>query len=322
MKNIVLILSCVLLFACGKDPQKRVIDGFALGTTYHIVYHSDSEIVQRSIDSLLNDFENSCSLYREKSLLSKINNNETDSLDNNITECLSVAGMVNRRSGGVYDVTIKPLVEAYGFYGEYGHGAVNKDSLRDIVGFDKVSVSNGKIVKADPRIQIDLNSLAKGYSVDLVSRWIAERGVSDFLVEIGGEVYCSGDNGGKGWKVGIDKPTDGNFTPGADMSMILTLKDKALATSGNYRRTYTDTHGKRVNHTFSPLTLESVVNSMASVTIVAPTVVEADAYATAVMAMGFEKGREMVESDKQLEALFIYYDRDSLRSYVTKNLGK
>lgn len=322
MKKIVLILTMALLFACGKEPQKRVLDGFALGTTYHIVYYSDKEITQYSIDSLLNEFENSCSVYRENALISRINTNKTDSADANITECIRVAGIVNAASEGAYDITIKPLVEAYGFYGNYGHGVVNKDSLREMVGFDKIQVSNGRIIKADPRVQIDLNSLAKGYSVDLVGRWIAAHGISDFLVEIGGEIYCGGDNLGKGWRVGIDKPVDGNFTPGAEMSMILTLENRALATSGNYRRNYIDKDGKKVNHTFDPLRMESVVNNMASVTILAPTVVEADAYATAIMAMGFECGRAMIEANKTLEALFIYYESDSLRSYETKGLRK
>lgn len=322
MKKIVFILTMAILLSCGKEPQKRVLDGFALGTTYHIVYYSDEEIAQYKVDSLLNDFENSCSVYRENSVISKINNNLSDNSDSNITECIRVAGLVNAASGGAYDITIKPLVQAYGFYGTYGHGTVNVDSLREIVGFDKLQITDGKIVKADPRVQIDLNSLAKGYSVDLVSRWLAARGISDFLVEIGGEIYCSGDNLGKGWRVGIDKPVDGNFTPGADMSMILTLENRALATSGNYRRNYTDSMGNRVNHTFDPLTMESVHNNMASVTILAPTVVEADAYATAVMAMGFERGRKMIEADKTLEALFIYYENDSLRSYSTKALEK
>lgn len=320
MRKIVLIVTMVLLLSCGREPQKRVMDGFALGTTYHIVYYGDDEIAQYSIDSLLNEFENSCSVYRVDSRLSKINTNLSDSADANIIECIRVAGVVNAASGGAYDITIKPLVEAYGFYGTYGHGAVNQDSLRAFVGFDKISVSNGKVVKTDPRVQIDLNSLAKGYSVDMVSRWFRERGISDFLVEIGGEVYCSGDNLGKGWRVGIDRPVDGNFTPGAEMSMVLTLEDRALATSGNYRRNYTDSLGKRVNHTFDPLTMESVVNNMASVTILAPTVVEADAYATAVMALGFEKGRAMIEADKTLEALFIYHEHDTLKTYSTKGL--
>lgn len=322
MRRIILILTLALLFACGREPQKKMLDGFALGTTYHIVYYGDKEITQYSIDSLLNEFENSCSVYRENSRISKINTNQSDSSDGNITECIRVAGIVNAASGGAYDITIKPLVEAYGFYGNYGHGAVNKDSLREVVGFDKIKVSDGKVVKTDPRVQIDLNSLAKGYSVDLVSRWIAQYGISDFLVEIGGEIYCSGDNLGKGWRVGIDRPVDGNFTPGAEMSMILTLKNRALATSGNYRRNYTDSLGKRVNHTFDPLTMESVVNNMASVTILAPTVVEADAYATAVMAMGFEKGCAMIEADKTLEALFIYHENDTLKTYSTKGLER
>lgn len=318
MRLLLITLTISLLFGCTeKQSVRRVIDGFAQGTTYRIVYHSDKEIRKHSIDSILSKFDSSCSVYKPSSQITQINKGLIDTLDTNILMCIDIAREVYHASGKRYDITIKPLVEAYGFYsGKKSHEKIDTTYLRSIIGFDKIEVDGNKIIKPK-NVQIDLNSLAQGYSVDLVGDWIVEQGIIDFLVEIGGEIYCYGDNRGKGWRVGIDAPIDGNIIPGANLQSIVVLNDMALATSGNYRKNYTTEDGERVNHTFDPLTLKSINNNIASVTILANTAIRADAYATAVMAVGFEKGREMVERDSTLEAMFVSWKCDTLQTYST-----
>lgn len=308
-KGIFIALGVLLLLSACREKERRYeMDGFAQGTTYHIVYRSGAEepVAQRSIDSVLAEFDNSCSIYNPASLLSRINRNETDSVDRYIAGCIAVAQRINRESGELYDITVKPLVSAYGFGAEGARERVNVDSLLQFVGMDKIAVSDGRLVKGDPRVEIDLNSIAQGYAVDLLAGYIRSRGVTDFLVELGGEIYASGTNGGRAWRIGIDRPVDGNFTPGADLQVILEVGDRGLNTSGNYRKFHTDASGRRINHTLNPMTGESVQNSLLSATVIAPDATLADGYATMLMAIGLEAGQAFLAQRDDLEGYLIY----------------
>lgn len=325
-----ILTACLLFLGCvacsDKSGEKCVLskfDGFAQGTTYHIVVKSDRSVdLGGEIDSLLRVVDRSMSLYDAESLLSRLNRNETDSVDGFIARCMDEARRIAEQTGGLYDVTVKPLTSAYGFAGEEAVGRPNVDSLLELVGYRKVSVENGRLVKADGRMQIDLNSIAQGATSDYIAGYIDSLGFSDYLVEVGGEIFSRGTNAsGKPWVVGIDRPAEGNFTPGADLQVKIGLSGCGLATSGNYRKFYTDASGRKIVHTVDPLTGEPVVSNLLSATVVAPTATLADAYGTALMVMGLERSKAFLETLADVEAYLVYSDEGGeFRTYATPGM--
>lgn len=320
MKKLLFILCGFLFLSCNatKEPQRFEMTGFAQGTTYKVIYYDLQETFQKSeIDSLLRAFDKSCSLYDTTSLLSRLNRNETDSVDRYITDCERIARELYEISEGAYDITCAPLIRAYGFLRENKADSIQLDSILPLVGHNKIRIENGKLIKADPRIMIDLNSIAQGYSVDLVSQYMSAKGCENFLVEIGGEIYCRGQKSDTAmWKIGIDKPIDGNMTAGSDLQTTIKLKNKGLNTSGNYRKFYEE-GGKRVNHIIDPRTGNSGSNDMLSATVIAPTTALADALATMMMVIGSDKCIEFLQGKKEIEAYLIYHKNDSIKTYST-----
>lgn len=315
------MICAFLLLSCGaeKGLQRFEITGFAQGTTYKVIYYELHEMVQKSeIDSLLRLFDKSCSLYDTTSLLSRLNRNETDSVDRYIADCERIARELYETSEGAYDITCAPLVRAYGFLRENKADHINLDSILPLVGHSKLKIENGRLVKTDPRISMDLNSIAQGYSVDLVSDYIRAKGCENFLVEIGGEVYCRGQKSDTAmWKIGIDKPIDGNMTAGSNLETTIRLKNKGLNTSGNYRKFYEE-GGKRVNHIIDPRTGDSGSNDMLSATVIAPTTALADALATMMMVIGSEQSIEYLKKNRdEIEGYLIYHKNDSIKTYST-----
>lgn len=320
MKKIYFILVMSLIFSCGGElqPKRYEIEGFAQGTTYKIVYYDTKESIRKAeIDSLLLIFDNSCSSYNTTSLISRLNRGETDTVDTYITDCERMAREIYEISEGAYDITCQPLINAYGFLRENKADTVNLDSILPLVGHDKLKIENGRLIKTDPRVAIDLNSIAQGYSVDLVSEYIAEKGLRNFLVEIGGEIYASGQKSDTAmWKVGVDKPIDGNMTAGNDLQMVLTLRDKGLNTSGNYRKFY-ESKGERINHIIDPRTGNSHSNDMLSATVIAPTTALADGLATMMMVIGSDRCKEFLMSRKDIEGYIIYHKGDTIQTFST-----
>lgn len=313
MKRYLAIFSTllVLLLATACAPRTRyvTVEGYMLGTTFRIVANTArsqgclySEAMR--IDSLA---KSSMSIFDSNSLISRINDNTTDILDIHLLRNIAVAARINSLSGGAYDITVKPLTDAYGFATKGRIEHPNMDSLLQFVGFDKFRVDGNRIVKSDPRVQLDLNSLAKGYTVDLLADRLEQLGCSDYIVEIGGEIRAAGVNSrGTDWRVGIDSPFEGNNSPGEYQQSVVTISDKALATSGNYRRYYLDSQGNRVTHTINPKSGKSVCSRLLSATVLAQRCVEADALATMFMAMGDSEAialaQTLVESD-----IFVYF---------------
>lgn len=302
----------VAIFAtgCRDDRASYVeVDGEMLGTFMHVSVRTSQPASQiyermREIDA---EAKRSMSIFDESSLLSRINRGETDSLDSHILFNLELAGRVTAVSGGAYDVTVKPLVEAYGFAGKDRAQSVNVDSLMEFVGFDKVRVEGSRLVKADSRVQLDFNSIAKGYVVDLAARALEQSGAEDYLVDIGGEVRCKGVNAkGGAWRVGVETPFEGNDIPGSYVQQVISLSDCAMATSGNYRRYYVDEKGRKVAHTIDPRTGRSAVTDLLSATVVAATCAEADAYGTMFMAMGKQSA---IETARRLasDGIMVYF---------------
>ena len=319
-------VSAAIVAGCAGEPEetRHEINGLAQGTTYHIVYNHPEPIVSvYHTDSILGVFDKSCSLWDSTSLISRINRNETDTVDRNIKECLELALRLSRESDGLYDVTVAPLTEAYGFGSGTRATEPDIDSLMQLVGYEKINLAGRIITKSDPRVRIDLNSIAQGYSADVLARYLEKRGIEDYLVEVGGEIICSASNDGKPWRVGIDRPVEGNYSPGADLQVILALSSEGLATSGNYRKFYTDEKGRPVHHSIDPRTGKSTVNEMLSATVVAPSAIEADAYATLMMISGLEDSRRILDRNRKLAAYIVYAAEDgTMKVFVSDNMKK
>ncbi len=281
--------------------------------------------LQQIIANIDNEAKASMSIFDNESLLSRINTNRTDSLDKHILFNLQLAESFHTLSGGKYDVTVKPLTSAWGFVQKQEKATTpNVDSLLQFVGFDKIAIHEGRLRKSDERVQVDLNSIAKGYVVDLVAEALEERGIANYMVNIGGEIRCKGLNPKHhDWTIGIETPYDGNFAQ-ADFEKIITVTDCAMATSGNYRRFYTTEDGRKVAHTIDPTTGYSVLSDLLSVTVIAPTCAEADAAATMFMAMGSEGGAlelaKRCEVERDWRYYFIYADGESYRIEASESL--
>lgn len=322
MKYFSLFVLFVFIFGCGGVSQNKRIElaGFTQGTTYKIVYYSDSIFIeQETIDLILADFSKSCSVYDTASLISRINRNETDRVDRYITDCEKIARELYIASKGAYDITSYPLSKAYGFLRENKEKEINLDSILNLIGHSKINIKDGRIIKGDPRITIDLNSIAQGYSVDLVADYIKNLGITNFLVEIGGEVYCSGTKPDSArWQIGIDRPVDGNMVEGEDLQAIISVKDLGVNTSGNYRKFYVDDKGKRVNHIIDPRTGESSVSDMLSATVMTQSTALADALATMLMVVGSTEAKNyLLENRDRVEGYIIYHENDSILTYST-----
>ncbi len=308
------ILGLLLFASCiRKEPGVYIkLAGFTQGTSYHITYQSpDSLDYGHIIDSLLHVFDLSLSTYDSSSLISAINcNRPYDRIDFLVRRVIRVGKDVYERSGGAFDMTVAPVVNAWGF-GFTERASVDSaliDSLLMHVGMDKIRIREGKLIKDNPGIMLDVNGIAQGYSADYIAGFLEYRQIRNYLVEIGGEVKAKGRNEkGKIWRVGIDKPVEGNLQPGRHLQAIVRLKNQSLATSGNYRRFYVE-NGVKYAHTIDPETGFPVRHNLLSATVLSRDCIVADAWATAFMVMGLDSSMEVVEKDPGLEAYFIYND--------------
>lgn len=315
MKIFCCLFTALLLTLCARraDAYLRV-EGTMLGTTLRIVADvrdlTQGELYAAAME-LDREAKASMSIFDEGSLLSRLNRNETDSVDRHIAFNLRLADSIGALSDGRYDVTVKPLVEAWGFAGRERKEHPNVDSILAFVGREKVRVENGRLVKSDPRVELDFNSIAKGYTVDLLAELVERFGAENYLVDIGGEVRCRGVNPqGEGWRIGIETPFDGNMTDGEYLQRRIRLYDGALATSGNYRRFYLDADGNKVAHTIDPRTGRSALSRLLSVTVAAPTCAEADALGTMFLAMGADDALAAAERMPGVQVYFILAGAD------------
>jgi thiamine biosynthesis lipoprotein len=317
------LLGATLASATGcstEEPCKR-FTGVALGTTYSIIVCGSGDTLRaEELVELMQRVEKSLSIYDEESIISKVNRNEDVALDSYFIECFEVAKEVSRQTNGAFDISGAPLFAAWGF-GANEHGTPPTrqqiDSLKQLCGMDKLSIVNNRLVKSDARAQLNANAVAKGYTVDVVARFLEGKNVTGYLVEIGGELRCGGmkPNGDK-WTIGIDSPRDGNFTPGADLASKVEMSDRAMATSGNYRRFYMS-NNEKIPHTINPATGYPAGNNMLSATVVAGSCATADAYATAFMVMGVDSAKAVLSRNRELEVFLIFTGQQQLKTYAT-----
>lgn len=327
MVKMMIRAACAMLLAalgwgCSGRPSYTVVEGVMLGTTLRIVADvrdASSQELYAAVMALDRQAKASMSIFDSTSLLCRLNRNETDSVDRHIAFNLHLADSIGALSDGRYDVTVKPLVEAWGFAGKEAQTDPDIDSILAFVGREKVRVTDGRLVKDDPRVQLDFNSIAKGYTVDLLAALVESFGAENYIVDIGGEVRCRGVNREGGpWRIGIETPFDGNMSDGEFLQRRIALTEGGLATSGNYRRFYLDAAGNKVAHTIDPRTGRSALSRLLSVTVVAPTCAEADALGTMFLAMGADDALAKAETLPGIRVYFILAgDNDSYEEYVS-----
>ena len=304
-----LIVGTVLIISHQQSTPYRQANDFVFGTTYKIVYQCDSDLTA-SIRQELMRVDYSLSPFNKESVITAVNQNREVMLDPYFVEVFNKAMEISRETKGAFDITVAPLVNAWGFGFKHEQMPTKRqvDSLRQIIGYQKVALKNGKVEKQDPRMMLDCSAIAKGFGVDAVARLLRDRGVQNFMVEIGGEVVTCGVNAQRlPWRVGVVKPSEDSLSTGHELQTILNVTDKAMATSGNYRNFYYK-NGRRYAHTIDPKTGYPVQHSLLSATVLAASCTVADAYATSFMVMGLDNARQLLEHHPELMAYLIYDD--------------
>ena len=306
---VLLIVGTVLIIRQQRSMPYRQVSDFVFGTTYKIIYQCDSDLSVAVRDELMK-VDRSLSPFNKESVITAVNQNREVKLDPYFIEVFTKAMEVSRDTEGAFDITVAPLVNAWGFGFKHEQMPTKSqvDSLRQIIGYQKVSLVGGKVRKQDPRMMLDCSAIAKGFGVDAVARMLRNRGVQNFMVEIGGEVVTCGVNAQRlPWRVGVIKPSEDSLNVGHELQTILNVTDKAMATSGNYRNFYYK-NGRRYAHTIDPKTGYPVQHSLLSATVVANSCTVADAYATSFMVMGRERAQQLLERHPELMAYLIYDD--------------
>lgn len=314
-----------LVFSCS--PHSSLVDnrarGSALGTSYNITYLSDREVdFQKEIDSVFEAVNQSMSTYRPDSDISRINRGDsTVVIDHMFKDVFLLSKEINSLTNGYFDPTVGVLVNAWGFGPgqELVMDSIKVDSLLEYVGFNKVSLTpTNRIRKLNPAIYFDFNAVAKGYAIDRLAVLLDQKGIQDYLVEVGGEVVAKGENRikEKQWTVGIEDPQEENSR---DLKTVIQLKDRALASSGNYRKFRVDeVTGKRYVHTIDPKTGYTKNSNVLGASVLANTCAKADAYATAFMAMDLDESIKLLVQQKEIEAYIIYVDTDGkIKEFIT-----
>jgi thiamine biosynthesis lipoprotein len=328
MKRIgLIIILLAALIACNKKQNNYThIEGFTQGTTFSITYYDSlNRDFRPQIDSILNRIDQSMSIYNASSLISQINSNQTDSIDNLLKEVINASFDIYRKSEGAFDITVGPVIRAIGFGPDKTQGidSAKIRSLQHLIGMDKISVEGNRLIKKDSLIQIDVNAIAQGYTVDVIADFFKRKSVQNYLVEVGGEIVANGISPrGKEWIIGIDKPIK-SALPGENIQVKVTMSSGfGLATSGNYRK-FIEVDGQKYSHTINPKTGFPELNSLLSATVIAPNATIADGLATAFMVKGLEWAKAFVEKEKDIDVYLIYSTPDGkYEVWMNKGLEK
>jgi thiamine biosynthesis lipoprotein len=308
-----------------RDKSYIFSEGPIYTTSYHVIYESPGgKDLQKGIEEKMKDLDHSLSVFNEKSIISLINQNVSFKTDRLFRKCFRKAMKISSVTEGAFDITVSPLVNAWGF------GFRNKeiisqpliDGLLRITGYQKVKLSWNYVRKQNPEIMLDASAIAKGLSVDLVSRYLLSKGCRNFMVEIGGEVFAKGVNSNKiKWRVGITKPENEIYSLDQEYQAIVSISGKALATSGNYRNFYIE-GDKKYSHTIDPRKGYPVEHNLLSATVLADDCMTADGYATAFMVLGTEKSLEIANRTKGVECYLICSDENGYHSVYSKGFEK
>ena len=313
---VLICLAAYMLFFVEGKPKKQYFsdNGYVFGTTYHITYEADSSLTT-FIRGAFQRVDNSLSMFNPNSVISAVNRNDSVKLDSLFLTIFNKAQEVSLATNGAFDMTVAPMVNlrGFGFKEETKVTSERVDSLLPLVGFQKIAIKNGQVIKENSLIMLDASAIAKGFACDVVAHALARHGAKNYLVEIGGELVAEGQNAkGKAWHVGINKPIEDSTSVVSEIQQVVEMTHGGMATSGNYRNFYMQ-NGKKYSHTIDPISGYPVQHSLLSATIVADDCMTADAYATACMVMGLEKSLELCRFRNDIEGYFIYDDHDSLK---------
>ncbi len=326
MKRIIFSLVAIFLLASCKSELKNSIQisGAAQGTTYHITYLAGQHSNYReAIDSIFKKIDLSLSTYKPGSVISKMNRNDTAVLaDDYFSDVFTKSMEVSEKTKGLFDVTVAPVINAYGFGFTKKEKVTQSliDSLLRFVGYKKLRLADRKLVKEMPQIKLDFNAIAQGYTVDVLSSFLESKGIRHYLVEVGGELRAKGKKSDDSyWTVGIEQPDENMAEGGTLNNVLIKIKDKSLATSGNYKKFYIE-DGNKYTHIINPFTGYPARNNLLSATVIAGNCMTADAYATAFMVMGLDKAKQFLDDNKNLglEVLFIYDEKGISKTYMSK----
>lgn len=317
--NRLAILAYLLMFWVSSDAQNYVfIEGEVFHTSYHITYQG-KENYHDSIKGLFQEIDNSLSMFNKESILSQINNNDTSVRMNQHVRTVLDRGMaISKQTDGAFDMTVAPLVNLWGFGYKHSENITKSmvDSILSFVGYEKIKIGkDGQLKKGDNRIILDASSIAKGYACDVVGEWLAKKGITNYIVEIGGEITLHGYNPkGKPWHIGINTPEEDSLSINREPQDVLLLTQGGVATSGNYRKFYYK-DGKKYAHTIDPHTGYPVQQDILSSTVIATDCMTADAYATAFMVIGSKQALRLLEKEKSLMAYFILSSPNTPKGY-------
>lgn len=330
MKKILFSSILVLLISCSSYEDKmHIIKGEAQGSTYGIKYISKSnENLKPAIDSILEVIDLSMSTYRSESIISKINRGEKVKIDKHFEKVFEASRKIWQQSEGLFDPTVGVLVNAWGFGKDKTQNHLSEkqiDSLKAFVGFEKVHLTEEKYVeKENAAIFFDFNAIAQGYTVDVIADFLKTKGIENFIVEVGGELFLGGRNiiEDKKWTIGIEDPT----LPSDNRDLIATVQfeNQGLATSGNYRKIWSDSlTGEKFVHSINPKTGLAKQSNLLSVTVITDTAMHADGYATMFMVLGLEAGKAFLENHQELNVLFVYNDENNeIQTFMTEGFQK
>ena len=326
--GIIIIVVAVGLYFALKSKTEEVKfkaeyihnEGETQGTTYSATYEQPAGIdLQSKIEKRLHEFDLSLSTYVPQSVISRINRNDTSvRTDANFEEMFKVAREVSDNTSGAFDITVGPLVKAWGFgFGNSSHSKIpDVSKILPYIGYQKVRIENHKLLKDDPNILVDANALAQGQSSDIIAKMLNDNGCKNYMIEIGGEIVCKGVNKkGQKWQIGIDKPIDDSTSTVNEIQTIISISNCGLTTSGNYRKYYY-LNGKKYAHEIDPHTGYPVVHNLLSATVIAPTCIQADAYATAFMVMGVDSSLQICKRVPNMDCYLIYTDKEGKNQVV------
>lgn len=309
---LLLIVGTILIIRQQQAMPYQLNKGPVFGTFYTITYQSDKDY-HEEIKAALQDVDDALSMFNEQSIISHINRGDDGEANDMFMEVFNKAMEVSKETDGAFDITVAPLVNAWGFGFKNGEMPTRQqvDSIRQFIGWKKVTAEGKTIKKADRRVMLDCSAIAKGYGVDVVARLLKDKGITNFMVEIGGEIITKGISPKRvPWKIGVIKPTEDSLQTSGEYQTILNVTDKAMATSGNYRNFYYK-GGKRYAHTIDPKTGYPVQHNILSATVLAKDCATADAYATSFMVMGLEGAKVILERHPELMAYLIYNNQDN-----------
>ena len=324
-----LIIGTILIIRQQQNTPYQHCQGFVFGTTYSITYQYDEDL-QAEVVAKMQQVDAALSMFNEESVIANVNQGDGIIPDTEtgkmFLDVYQMAMKIAKDTEGSFDVTVAPLVNAWGFGFKNGEMPTREqvDSIRQFVGYQLVKLEEKgmvKVQKSDPRVMLDCSAIAKGYATDIVAQMLSDKGIKNYMVEIGGEVVTKGISEKRlPWKIGVIKPTDDSLHVGNELQTTLNITDKAMATSGNYRNFYYK-GGRKYAHTINPKTGYPVQHNILSATVLCDQCAKADGYATAFMVMGMDGATKILKRHPELMAYLIYDDHGQNKVWFSPSLA-